>query len=206
VDCSRHVSDLEREEAVAALREDLLAGRLTLDEFSERVDIAYRARVGADLARARQALPGAAPSPARPPGRRSRVTAALFGHVVRRGRLRLPARTLVVSAFGDVDLDLRDAQIDEPRVTVTLLVGVGNVDVYVPEGIVVELGGALVFGRRRDWGRDTARADAPTVHVRAVGCVGTVDVWRVPRDMRGDYGEIMEQLEERQRGLARGTT
>jgi hypothetical protein len=28
-----------------------------------------------------------------------------------------------------------------------------------------------------------------------------VDVWRVPHDMRGSYGEIFRQLEERQREL-----
>ena len=30
----------------------------------------------------------------------------------------------------------------------------------------------------------------PTVHVRAFSVFGTVDVWRVPHDMRGGYGEI----------------
>ena len=34
------VSDADRERAVAALREHLLAGRLTLEEFTERVDAA----------------------------------------------------------------------------------------------------------------------------------------------------------------------
>jgi hypothetical protein len=31
--------------------------------------------------------------------------------------------------------------------------------------------------------------------------LGTVDVWRVPHDMRGGYGEIFRQLKERQRQL-----
>jgi hypothetical protein len=42
---------------VLALRDDLLAGRLALDEFSERVEIAYRARIRQDLVRVRQDLP-----------------------------------------------------------------------------------------------------------------------------------------------------
>jgi hypothetical protein len=56
---------------------------------------------------------------------------------------------------------------------------------------------------RRDWGRDAARADAPTVRVHAVGCFATVDVWRVPRDLQGSYSEIFREIERRQRELPR---
>jgi hypothetical protein len=65
----------------------------------------------------------------------------------------------------------------------------------------VDVGGFTVFGHRRDWGRDAGNPDAPTVRVRALGCFGTVDVWRVPADMRGSYSEIFRQIEERQRQL-----
>ena len=54
---------------------------------------------------------------------------------------------------------------------------------------------------RRDGGRDGAHPEAPTVHVRAFSVLGTVNVWRVPHDMRGGYGDIFRQLEERQRQL-----
>jgi hypothetical protein len=77
----------------------------------------------------------------------------------------------------------------------------GNVDVYVPEGIDVDVGGMILFGRRRDWGRETARAPTPTVSVRAHGLFGTVDVWRVPSDVRGTYGEVIAQVKARQREL-----
>ncbi len=82
-----------------------------------------------------------------------------------------------------------------------VLVAFGNVDVYVPEGVNVDVGGFTIFGHRREWGRDAARPEAPAVHVRALGCFGTVDVWRVPHDMHGSYGDIFRQLEERQRQL-----
>ena len=35
---------------------------------------------------------------------------------------------------------------------VTVLAAFGNVDVYVPEGVNVDVGGLTVFGHRRDWG------------------------------------------------------
>ena len=194
----RRVSDSEREETVGALRDDLLAGRLTLDEFSERVGAAFDARVGADLARVREDLPELVSRATRP---RMRLSVAAFGHLVRRGRIRLPRRTLTISAFADLDLDLREAEIDTGKVTVHVFTLVGNVDVYLPEGIDVTVGGLIVFGRRRDWGRDTARAAEPALRVRAHGLFGTVDVWRVPTDVRGTYGEVIAQVEAQQRVL-----
>jgi Domain of unknown function (DUF1707) len=56
-DAPLRVSDDDREEAVVALREDLLAGRLTLEEFSERVEAALRARFSGELAHAQDDLP-----------------------------------------------------------------------------------------------------------------------------------------------------
>lgn len=187
-DETQRVSDAEREQAVGSLRDDLLAGRLTLEEFSERVELAYRARTGQDLVRVREDLPEIAGTRSRTT---TRVTAALFGHVIRRGRFRLRESNSVFSAFADVDLDLRDAVIEGQETTVTILVGFGNVDVYVPEGVNVDVGGITLFGRRRDWGREAARPDAPTVHVRALGAFATLDVWRVPasagRRLRRDH-------------------
>jgi hypothetical protein len=63
-DASLRASDADREQAVLALREHLLAGRLTLDEFSERVDAALRARFGGELARVREDLPEVLPAAA----------------------------------------------------------------------------------------------------------------------------------------------
>jgi hypothetical protein len=40
------------------------------------------------------------------------------------------------SVFGDLDLDLRDASMDEERAAVTVLAAFGNVDLYAPEGAV----------------------------------------------------------------------
>jgi hypothetical protein len=197
-DPSHRVSDDEREQAVASLRDHLLAGRLTLDEFSERVELAYRAQVGRELAQVRQDLPEARAGSRRRP---TRLTAAFFGKATRRGRLRLRRSTLAASVFADVDLDLRQAEIDGPETTVTVLAAFGNVDLYVPERVNVDVQGVTVFGRRREWGRDAASGDAPTISVRVVGVFGTVDVWRVPAGMTGSYGEILTQLKDQQRRL-----
>src|SRR5216683_8107252 len=117
-DASFRVSDADREQAVISLRDHLLAGRLTLEEFSGRVEVALRARFGGELAQVQEDLPEASPPVARSRRRPARFTAALFGHVARRGRLRLRGRTFAVAACGDLDLDLREATIDLPQSTV----------------------------------------------------------------------------------------
>ena len=199
-DASFRVSDAEREQVVLSLRDHLMAGRLTPEEFSERVEAALKARVSGELARVQEDLPGVSPPAVRPRRKPTRFTAALFGHVARRARLRLRRWTFAVSACGDLDFDLREATIDLPQTAVTVFVAFGNVDVYVAEDVNVDVGGFTIFGHRREWGRDVDRPDVPTLQVRALGC-GTVDVWRVPHDMRGSYGDIIRQLKERQRQL-----
>lgn len=136
------------------------------------------------------------------PGRKpARVTAALLSHIVRR-RLRLRGWAFAASALGDLDFDLREATIDHPQTAVTFLAVLGNIDVYVPEGVNVDVSGLTIFGHIREWGRDVGRLDAPVVRVRVLGCAGTVDVWRVPHDMLGSsYDDIVRQAEGRQRQL-----
>jgi hypothetical protein len=201
-EASLRVSDADRERVVAALREHLLAGRLTLEEFSGRVEAALRARLGGELAHVQEDLPDVFVEAAGSRRKPARFTAALLGHVARRGRLRLRGWAVAASAFGDLDFDLRDATIDQPHAAVTVLAVFGNVDVYVPEGVNVDVGGVTIIGHRRDWGPDTGRADAPAVHVHVLGFAATIDVWRVPHDMRGSsYREIFRKLQDSQREL-----
>ncbi|GAB2454720.1 DUF1707 SHOCT-like domain-containing protein [Streptosporangium sandarakinum] len=52
------IGDAERDAAVSALREHYARGRLTLEEFGERVDLVLAARTGGELARVGADLPG----------------------------------------------------------------------------------------------------------------------------------------------------
>jgi Domain of unknown function (DUF1707)/Cell wall-active antibiotics response 4TMS YvqF len=201
-DASLRASDADREQSLAALREHMVAGRLTLEEFCARVDAALRAGVAGELAQLHDDLPDAL---AKSPGSRrrtARFSAGLFGHVVRRGRFRLRRWAVAASAFGDLDFDLRDATMDREQAAVTVLAAFGNVDIYVPEGVNVDVGGLTVFGHCRDWGRDAGQPDAPGIQVRVLGFAGTIDVWRVPRELRGSsYRQILRTLNDRRRRL-----
>ena len=201
-DVDQRVSDSERERTVASLKDDLLSGRLTLEEFSERVEHAYGAVVQSDLERVRSGLPASDARPiARPKRRATRFTIALLGHAVKRGRLNLRRWTVAAGALCDLDLDLRKAEIHDQRTALTVLVALGNVDVYVPENVNVTVSGLSVVGHRRDWGEDVERPGSPEISVTVLSLFGTVDVWRVPADMPGDYGEITRGLQARQREL-----
>lgn len=201
MDASLRASDDDRDRAVAALREHLLAGRISLEEFGERVEQALGAQVAGDLIRIQADLPAVDTNGTTPQRRPSRFAAAVLGRVVRRGRFRLPRRSVASAVFGDLDFDLREVTLDHPLTVVTVLPLLGNVDVYVPEGVHVEVSGLTVFGHLRDWGRDIAVPDAPTIHLRVLGFIGTIDVWRVPHGMRGEYGELFRQLQDRRRQL-----
>jgi hypothetical protein len=74
------VSDREREYTVGLLRGHWLSGRLTAEEFEERVGEAWRARFAADLWQALRALPVEAPPvPQAPPKSRSGTAPLVLG-------------------------------------------------------------------------------------------------------------------------------
>jgi hypothetical protein len=183
---------------VEALREHCVEGRLTLAEFADRAEVAYEARTLAELEAVMTELPQPRPAARTRP---RRFTLAIFGRFVRRGRWRVPKRTRVASVFGDVDLDLREAWIESTTVTVSVFALFGNVDVYVPEGVEVDVGGFVLFGHRRDWGRDAPRPGSPFVHVRPVALFGTIDIWRVPQGVQGSYSEVIKAVRAHRREL-----
>ena len=74
------VSDREREFTVGLLRGHWLSGRLTAEEFEQRVGEAWRARFAADLWQALRALPVEAPPvPQAPPKPRSGTAPLVLG-------------------------------------------------------------------------------------------------------------------------------
>ncbi len=181
-------SDDDRDRAVLALREHTVAGRLTLEEFSDRTERALAATTAAELEEVGRDLPAAS-------GRRrpKRFTAVLFGATMRTGRWRLPRRSFAFVFLGDADLDLRQAELPGSVASITAFVLFGNVDLYVPEGVDVDLGGLSVIGHRREWGRDVP--GAPLLRVRIFSLFGTADLWRVPAAWVGrPFREVIKAL------------
>lgn len=172
-------SDADRDHAAGRLRDGLASGRLTLDEFSERVDGTQLARTVDELTALTADLPEGMPGTAPATGRRTpaRWSVAIFGGVSRRSRWRLPARSRAVAVMGGCELDLRAAEIESPEVEITAVAVMGGVDITVPEGVEVELTGLALFGGKGASVKDVAPIPgAPFVRVRAFALFGGVHV------------------------------
>jgi hypothetical protein len=171
-------SDAEREATVTHLREAAAEGRLTVEELTERLDAAYAASTRAELEPLTADLPVAASSVTVERGRGgARFVLGILGGGDRRGRWRVAERVVVVNVFGGADLDLREATLAGPEITIWVISLFGGSDIIVPEGLYAELSSFALFG-----GDDlklegpAPPPGAPVVHVRTVSIFGGTDV------------------------------
>jgi hypothetical protein len=176
-------SDAERERTSEVLRQASVEGRLTLDEFSERVEQALAARTRDELQAVTRDLPAVVPSrPAQPvqgmvARQPVRSSVSIMSAVERKGFWRVDEETLAVSVMGSVKLDLRGAAISAPVTTINAYVIMGSVDVIVPFGVEVELEGIAIMGSKEAKLKGPPPAPgAPVVRVNAFNLMGSVTV------------------------------
>ena len=187
------INDAERAQVTELLRVHTADGRLTLDEFSERVGVALAAqsreeldRVVADLpvpwdAAVPAAVDGSEPAEATRRRRATRWVVAVMSGAARKGRWRTAGMVTAVAVMGGCEVDLRRAEIEGPEVIINAIAVMGGVDVIVPEGIEVELTGFPIMG-----GKHMKVADvpilpgSPRVVVRAFPIMGGVTVRSKP--------------------------
>ncbi len=173
-------SDAERERTVQLLREAAVEGRLTLEEFTERMSASYLARTGDELAELARDLP-TVHTPTRSRRRPTRFLFSMFGSMEREGRIRMPRRAGCFVMFGNIDLDLRQATLEGDVITIAAYGMFGAIDIYVPDGVEIDLHGISLFGHKRTRGNDPPPAPGtPLLRVYAVAIFAGIDVWRVP--------------------------
>src|SRR5215472_11484858 len=176
-------SDAERDAALERLSAAAGDGRLTLEEFSQRMDRATTAKTRAELDRLVTDLPtdiGAAGGAVaeRGPGRPSWHISPIGGLSVS-GPWRMERSVIVVTLIGGADLDLSQTQLAGPEVTLTKVSLLGGVSIGVPPGIRVDTSGfSLIGGTSIDTGPEPG-PDAPTVHIRAFSLIGGTRIYRV---------------------------
>ena len=94
------------------------------------------------------------------------------------GPWRMERQVIVVSLIGGADLDLSQAQLAAPQVTVTKVSLLRGVLVAVPPGVRVEVSGfSLIGGTRVDAGPE-AGPGAPAVRIRAFSLLGGTRIYR----------------------------
>jgi hypothetical protein len=191
-------SDAEREQTVELLRLSMVSGRLTLEEFAQRVEAVYGARTRTELEEQTRDLPAEPQAGRRGRSRPKRFTLVAFGSVERKGRWRVPSRTGLAAVFGDADIDLRTAEVEHPVVTITAFLLFGNADFFVPVGVEVDAGGLTVFGHRREHGDEVpSRPDTPLIRIRVYSLFGTSDIWHIAPGERGTYRDLIKSVRAR---------
>jgi len=198
------VSDSDREQAAAVLREAAGHGRITMDELDERLELAYAAKTYADLAAVIRDLPAPAPTPGPGPamaGRiggtpRSTFSIAIMSGAQRMGRWVVPRTYVGVAVMGGIELDLRDAQFSEPEVTIHAYTLMGGIEITVPEDIDVDVSGIAFMGGFDHNASGPGVPGAPRVRVIGFALMGGVDVKRKPPKKAIKDARVDRQLEE----------
>jgi class 3 adenylate cyclase len=197
------VSDAERNRAVDFLRHHCADGRLTLDEFSDRVGLVYASTTVGDLEAITADLPAATPPPPMVStstsaavdaagtrrARAARWTMAFMSGNAQKGRWRVDGDTNAVAVMGECRLDLREAEVVGPEAVINAYAFMGGVDVIVPEGIDVVLTGLAVMGGKHKRIKDVPLIPgSPVIRVRAFAFMGGVSVRSKPPAGTGGGG------------------
>jgi hypothetical protein len=185
-------SDAERDAIVARLSAATGDGRLTLEEFSQRMEQATAAKTRIELDRLVADLPSDAVGTAVA----APATAPASWHVSPVGGLsvsgpwRMDRHVIAVSLIGGASLDLSQAQLAAPEVTLTKVSLLGGVWVQIPQGIQVQVSGFSLIGGTTIAGGPEPGPSAPVVHIRAFSLLGGV---RISRSVPSQRAQAFDQ-------------
>jgi hypothetical protein len=177
-------SDADREQAAELLRHAAGEGRLTVDELNDRLDAAFAARTRAELERlvADVVVAGegaVAPLPVRPGAGGTKWLISIMSGHDRRGHWRVGPKVINVNFWGGSEIDLNDAELSAPRTEIRIISIMGGAEVWVPEGLDVEVSQfALMGGNDVKLGRGRPAPGGPVVHLRLFSLMGGTDVKR----------------------------
>jgi hypothetical protein len=153
------LSNADRDRVVGWLNAAVGEGRLTLAEFSERVDAVLRAKTYRDVEPYLADLPVAV-APGRPPVPEVVELRNFASSLKRNGHWAVPRRLVVRSKAGSVKLDFAEATIDHPLVEIELDVVAGSTELVLPDGATADIDGVEVFA-------GSARSNVPSGYAAA---------------------------------------
>ncbi len=199
----QRASDDDRERAADHLRRAGGAGRLSVDELGERVQLAYEARTRTQLAELladveEEHAPVVLSKPVagsgltvRPGPGGSRWVVSIMSGATRTGAWRVAERCTVLNVMGGSDVDLSGAELAGDEVTVTVFSLMGGGDVYVPEGVRVEVSDFGFMGGNDVEASPREPSSGPVIRLRLISIMGGSSVrrgskaaWRERRRLR----------------------
>lgn len=191
-------SDADREATVTRLQHAVGEGRLDLDEFGRRAEVAYAAVTTAELDALLADLPTDAGPRAEIVGTRTPdEVRSVFGDIVLSAAGSVPCQ--VSTVFGDVRIDLRGLRTHVDRMDLYLGTTFGDVDVIVAEGVAAELHGRTIFGDRKVELAPVQRlAGTPLVVVHGRTVFGDLRVRSLaPGESPSRWRALLDRLAER---------
>ena len=184
----QRVSHADREAVAERLRVAAGDGRLDTDELGERLEAAFSARTYGDLVPLTRDLPDGAARLTHPaaPSRTKRVggrpgprwSFAMMSGSRRRGRWVVPRRYTATAVMGGIQLDLRDALLEDRDVTIWAWAWMGGIEITVPADVDVVVTGLALMGGFEDRAGVVAPPGSPVVRVKGFALMGGVDVRR----------------------------
>jgi len=178
-------SDADRDRVITVLTDAASDGRLTQEEFSERLSSACSAKTLGELA-------GLTADLAETPVvhlDQGRIINGIFNPARREGRWVVPESLTVTAVRSTVVVDFREALLRSSRVKMFVHAVAGQVHLYIPDGIRVDVTGRAFLGSRsvgRNYGTAALQAgqDTPVISVQALILGGKLVVHTPPRPRR----------------------
>lgn len=188
------ISDADRQRVADVLRDAAGDGRLDLDELEERLEMTWAAKTYGELVPITLDLQATGPvaPPTGTPARRApggvpavghNSSTAIMGDCKRRGVWQVPEHHSAFSLMGSVTLDLREAILTSHDTQINASAIMGDVQIIVPADMHVVVDGTPImgdYGQAKDKVPAEVGPDSPTVRVRGVALMGSVQVRRLP--------------------------
>lgn len=176
---SVQVSDDDRIQAAQLLSEAASHGRLTLEEYEQRLAKAYSSKTYDELERLTDDLPEASEyrrSKGRPAP--STMLLAIMSGFERRGRWYVPGRMTTFTLFGGGVVDLRYADFTAPEVEIHAYSIFGGQTILLPPEVNVEIDGHGVMGGFDHQVEGDGTPGAPKVRIKGFSLWGGVGIKR----------------------------
>ncbi|MDH3958694.1 MAG: DUF1707 domain-containing protein, partial [Actinomycetota bacterium] len=203
------ISDADRARMADVIGNAYAEGRLTPEEYEDRLTATMAARTAADLVPVVDGLPpatvaaalaplvgvdvtplqataGTTPGWHAPAGAQSSSSSvvAVFGGATRKGEWIVPAQLTAFAMFGGVELDLTRVTFAQQESEIVAVAVMGGVEITVPEGLTVHVDGVGIFGGFDQKAEGPGQPGAPVLRIKGAAFFGGVEVKRKSRKKR----------------------